>query len=238
MKIGTNKKTKKDGKQPQQQQQELFQQYKRQIPVPKQSHIIIEEKAKQIQDRTGATLIIPFPKDPNEYITVRGEPNEVQAAIKEINSMIKVNNNTDGTERKLFVAKVKHRIVIGKQGANINRIREKFGVNVIVPKPESPDQHIIIRGNLQDIEAAKFDILNTLKDTSPENTTTKRRGNSPRPRRDDTRGDDDADGEGGYGGGRREGGEGGGRSRQGAGRGSEGTDKDKKSTTTTTTFEN
>jgi len=136
---------------------------------------------KIIQEKTGTTIIVPPQADASEHIIIEGDPNEVKAAIKEINSIIKPATD-ESEERKLFVKKNKHKVVIGKGRANIQRIYKMFRVTVIVPPQEDPDENIILRGSPTQIEAASFDILNTLQETG--GNRDRPQNNRPRDNRD------------------------------------------------------
>lgn len=56
--------------------------------------------------------------------------------------------------------------MIGRQGANIRRVRDRFGARVIFPHKSSDDdaESVIIIGRKEKAEAAKEHLLKLIKD--------------------------------------------------------------------------
>jgi len=63
------------------------------------------------------------------------------------------------------IPKDKHGLVIGKEGANLTRLQNKYGVTVIIPHRSDPKDIITLRGpNKESLNDAKYDIFQTLRD--------------------------------------------------------------------------
>eukprot|EP01110_Echinostelium_bisporum_P000574 TRINITY_DN1139_c2_g1_i1.p1 TRINITY_DN1139_c2_g1~~TRINITY_DN1139_c2_g1_i1.p1 ORF type:complete len:394 (+),score=143.14 TRINITY_DN1139_c2_g1_i1:84-1265(+) len=130
------------------------------FPVPKDKHkaIIGREGAtiKRIREEADVEVIVPKPEDPDTNITIRGDADGIDAAIKMIQA------ETARNVTKYHVPKDKHRFIIGKAGATINKIRDETKVEITVPKPDDPDSNITIKGEQQQIDAAIKMILKEL----------------------------------------------------------------------------
>jgi len=90
---------------------------------------------------------------------------------KNITTIVKdiaLNQATQPEKQKEFTVRVpkdKHGLVIGKEGANLTRLQETYGVTVIIPYKNDPKDLITLRGyNKESLNEAKIDILNTFKD--------------------------------------------------------------------------
>jgi transcription antitermination factor NusA-like protein len=67
-------------------------------------------------------------------------------------------------ERNVRIPKDKHGLVIGKKGANIERIKTTYGVSVFVPDLTDQSDTITIKGTSKEaLEDAKYDILQILR---------------------------------------------------------------------------
>ena len=59
-----------------------------------------------------------------------------------------------------------HRFLIGRQGANIRRVRDKFGARIIFPQKSGEDdsEMVMIIGRKEKVEAAKAHLEKLIKD--------------------------------------------------------------------------
>eukprot|EP01111_Echinosteliopsis_oligospora_P009511 TRINITY_DN279_c2_g1_i5.p1 TRINITY_DN279_c2_g1~~TRINITY_DN279_c2_g1_i5.p1 ORF type:complete len:321 (-),score=99.17 TRINITY_DN279_c2_g1_i5:311-1273(-) len=126
---------------------------------------IIGKKGGTIEDiraETGTQIVIPDAHDPSDAIALHGRRAGIDRAkvmiieaTREPKEFEEDYNKNDGkTSVKYPLAKEKHKIVIGKQGATINEIRNETGAEVIMPPQGSDDSQIVIRGDVDQIEAA------------------------------------------------------------------------------------
>ncbi|KAJ1769655.1 hypothetical protein IW140_005038 [Coemansia sp. RSA 1813] len=76
---------------------------------------------------------------------LRGEKTKLASALDLINAQIKAAEHT--TEARVRLEQRFHKLVIGKQGANIARIREASGCEITVPKRGSSSQWIVVTGD-------------------------------------------------------------------------------------------
>jgi len=68
-------------------------------------------------------------------------------------------------ERHVRIPKDKHGLIIGKKGANIERIKTTYGVHIIVPPENDPKDIITLRGpSKEKLDEAKYEILQFLQD--------------------------------------------------------------------------
>ena len=59
-----------------------------------------------------------------------------------------------------------HRFLIGRQGANIRRVRDQFGARIIFPQKSGEDdsEMVMIIGRKEKVEAAKAHLQKLIKD--------------------------------------------------------------------------
>ena len=97
-------------------------------------------------------------------MTIRGPKDDVEKARKMLTEM--------STERQLnssqTVIRAKpehHKFLIGRQGANIQTVRDKTGARIIFPSEKDEDREIItILGTKEAVEAAKHELESRIKD--------------------------------------------------------------------------
>ncbi|KAJ2867665.1 hypothetical protein GGI22_001004 [Coemansia erecta] len=83
---------------------------------------------------------------------LRGEKTKLAAALDLINAQINSAGNT--IEARIRVEQHLHKLVIGKQGANIARIRDASGCDISVPKRGNNSQWIVVTGDRASAERA------------------------------------------------------------------------------------
>ncbi|XP_055486989.1 vigilin-like, partial [Leucoraja erinacea] len=109
------------------------------------------------QDEALAQVHIEF-TDGEEKITLEGPTQEVEIAQTQIQEIIDdLLNRMDYTE--ITVDQKFHRHLIGKNGTNINRIKEQYKVSVRIP-PDNEKSHLVrIEGEPQGVLLAKKELL-------------------------------------------------------------------------------
>ena len=120
------------------------------LTVPKIYHPFIQgpdnEKMKEIALSTGARINIPPPSVNKDEITVAGDKESVQKAVKLIMDIYKRREKLSKTVA-IEVKKNQHRYVIGPKGSGIQDILRATGVSVEVPSSDSDNETIILRGD-------------------------------------------------------------------------------------------
>lgn len=121
---------------------------------------------KYIIGRKGANIRVltqDFPKvhvefdDHENKITIEGPPGEVEQAHKKIEEMTSDLVNRLCYE-EIHVDPKYHKHIIGKNGANVNRIKQETGVLINIPSNENSDI-IRIEGDIHGVAQAKQDLL-------------------------------------------------------------------------------
>lgn len=119
------------------------------VNIPKIYHPFIcganNTTAKDIANRTGARINIPPPSVDKDELTVAGEKEGVQAAVKMITDIYKDKEKRCKTVA-IEVKKQQHRYVIGPRGAGIQDILQLSGVSVEVPPFDSDSETVTLRG--------------------------------------------------------------------------------------------
>ncbi|XP_060710804.1 vigilin-like isoform X2 [Hemiscyllium ocellatum] len=96
--------------------------------------------------------------DGDEKITLEGPTEEVEIAQTQIQDIINdLLTRMDYTE--ITVEQKYHRHLIGKNGANINRIKEQYKVSVRIPPDNEKSNLIRIEGEPQGVQLAKKELL-------------------------------------------------------------------------------
>lgn len=121
------------------------------LDIPKKYHPFIcgpdNETAKEIANATGARINIPPPSVHKDELTVAGEIDAVQKAVKFIKDIYEEKDKTSKTV-SVEVKKSQHRYVIGSRGAGIQEILRETGVSVEMPPlDENENETITLRGD-------------------------------------------------------------------------------------------
>jgi len=120
------------------------------LNIPKIYHPFIcgpeNEKAKEIANMTGARINIPPLSVDKDELTVAGEKESVQKAVKIIMDIYKDKEKKSKTV-SVEVKKTQHRYVIGPRGAGIQDILRSTGVSIEMPTLVSPNETITLRGD-------------------------------------------------------------------------------------------
>jgi len=124
---------------------------------------------KQEEDQNKDKVVEEFKqkkevKKKTDQITDK-DKNYMKNIVTPIINQEKQPQSSQMAERIVRVPKDKHGLIIGKKGANIERIKTTYGVHIIVPAENDPRDIITLRGpSKEKLEEAKFEILQFLQD--------------------------------------------------------------------------
>ena len=128
------------------------------LEIPKLYHPWIRgfnnEVANDIAARTGAKINIPPPHVEKNEIIVSGEKEKVEQAVKEINRIYAAKSKLKITKLAIQITKSQHKLIIGRNGSNVQDIFRDFDVYVQVPKSDSTSETIYLYGEESKVGAA------------------------------------------------------------------------------------
>jgi len=120
------------------------------LNIPKIYHPFIcgpdNEKAKEIANMTGARINIPPASVEKDEMTVAGEKDSVQKAVKIIMDIYKDKEKRTKTV-SVEVKKTQHKYVNGPRGAGIQEILRVTGVSIEMPPTNGNNETITLRGD-------------------------------------------------------------------------------------------
>jgi len=117
-----------------------------------------------INECGGVSIKFPDAKSGSDVVVVRGPADDVDKAL------VKLQELSDEKQLSSNTAEVKakpehHKFLIGRQGINIQKIRNETGARIIFPGAEDTDREsIVIIGTKDSVEAAKKDLLMKIKE--------------------------------------------------------------------------
>ena len=123
------------------------------MKIPAKIHnTVIGAKGKLIQfiinECGGVSIKFPEANSGSDVVTVRGPADDVEKALlklKELSDEKQLSSNTAEVKAK----PEHHKFLIGRQGINIQKIRNETGARIIFPGPEDTDREsIMIIGKL------------------------------------------------------------------------------------------
>lgn len=144
------------------------------IIIPAKLHnFIIGTKGKLIRSITeecgGVTIKFPTGGTGSDKVSIRGPKEDVMKAKKLLVDLSNEKQLTSHTAEVRADPK-HHKFLIGKNGINIKKVRDKTGARIIFPSENDEDRDVIhIIGRKEEVEAAKKeleDIIRELKDTT------------------------------------------------------------------------
>ena len=115
-------------------------------------------------DCGGVAIKFPAAEANSDKVTIRGPKDDVEKAKKMLMEM--------SNERMLNSASASirakpehHKFLIGRQGANIQTVRDKTGARIIFPSEKDDDREVItILGSKEAVEAAKKELESRIRD--------------------------------------------------------------------------
>lgn len=117
-----------------------------------------------MEDCGGVLIKFPSAESKSDKVTIRGPKDDVEKAkqmLLEQTNEKQLMSFTDTVRAKVIY----HKFIIGRQGANIRKIRESTGARVIFPTDKDEDQEVItIIGKKEAVEKAKAELEATIKE--------------------------------------------------------------------------
>ncbi|RLU24577.1 hypothetical protein DMN91_002666 [Ooceraea biroi] len=117
-----------------------------------------------MEDCGGVTIKFPTAESKSDKVSIRGPKDDVEKAKAQL---LELSNEKQLSSFSAEVrAKVQHhKFLIGKNGANIKKIRESTGARIIFPTDEDQDKEVItIMGKKEAVEKAKAELETTIKE--------------------------------------------------------------------------
>ncbi|CAG2166840.1 unnamed protein product, partial [Oppiella nova] len=113
------------------------------------------ENIKVIRERFNQVVIIfPEPNDKSDKVTIRGSRKDVDLCYKHMSQLNKeLLTNHHRVEVPIF--KQFHKFIIGKEGANIKKIRDETGTRIDLPAEGANSDVIVITGIKSNVEMAR-----------------------------------------------------------------------------------
>lgn len=111
---------------------------------------------RDIEDEHGGVhILFPKEKSGSDKVVIRGPKNDVAAAEKALKEVAKHCEET--TEEASITTKPEYiRFLIGREGANIKKLREKYpNVRIMFPTEHDNDNKIWLLGKTDEVEAVK-----------------------------------------------------------------------------------
>jgi len=113
------------------------------------------DKIREIRDKFNQVQIsFPDPGEQCEIVKIRGPKDDVDQCYRHLQKMVK-DLMESSYQVKVSVFRQFHKFVIGKAGANINKIREETSTRIDLPSEGSNSDEITITGKMENCELAK-----------------------------------------------------------------------------------
>ncbi|XP_020289119.1 vigilin [Pseudomyrmex gracilis] len=117
-----------------------------------------------MEDCGGVTIKFPTAESKSDKVSIRGPKDDVEKAKAQL---LELSNEKQLSSYSAEVrAKVQHhKFLIGKNGANIKKIRESTGARIVFPTEDDQDKEVItIMGKKEAVEKAKAELEATIKE--------------------------------------------------------------------------
>ncbi|XP_039296374.1 vigilin [Nilaparvata lugens] len=121
--------------------------------------VIIGQKGEQIREirekfNNQVNVTFPSPNEKSDIVRVRGPKAEVDKCCRYLRSLVDARYTLD-----VPVFKQYHKLVIGKGGANIKKIKEDTNTKIVLPAEDSKSDVIVISGKKENVEQARDMVL-------------------------------------------------------------------------------
>merc|ERR1719361_3145453 len=118
-----------------------------------------------ISDDCGGVAIKFFPSNSNsDKVTIRGPKEDVEKASKMLTEM-STERQLNSSSATIRAKPEHHKFLIGRQGANIQQVRDQTGARIIFPNEKDDDREVItILGTKEAVAAAKDELESRIKD--------------------------------------------------------------------------
>lgn len=105
---------------------------------------------------------IPAASEKSDVVTIRGNKNDVEKCFKHLQQHVKDMHESNYKE-EMQIVKEFHRIIIGKGGAFIKKIRDDTNTRIDIPSNESDSNTIVITGKQDSVLKARRLIEDKIK---------------------------------------------------------------------------
>lgn len=126
---------------------------------------------RNFQQQFDVNMAVPNADEKADFVTLTGAPKMVESAKRYLESKIEeYNEQAKDRELRSFELKVPigaqyHQRIIGQRGANINKLRDEFKVNIRIPRGDDPEpETIVIQGYEADTEKCRDHLLSMIND--------------------------------------------------------------------------
>ena len=121
------------------------------------------ENIKEIRDKFNVFITFPDSSDKSDKVSIRGEKHDVEECFKHLSQLNK-KLISDNYRLEMPINKQMLRYIIGKEGANIKKIRFETETRIDLPAEDSSSNTILIQGEKSKCEKAKQLIQKIEKD--------------------------------------------------------------------------
>ena len=121
------------------------------------------ENIKEIRDKFNVFITFPDSSDKSDKVSIRGEKHDVEECFKHLSQLNK-KLISDNYRLEMPINKQMLRYIIGKEGANIKKIRFETETRIDLPTEDSSSNTILIQGEKSKCEKAKQLIQKIEKD--------------------------------------------------------------------------
>lgn len=113
------------------------------------------DKIKEIRDRFNQVQIsFPDPGEQSDLVKIRGPKDDVDGCHQYLKKMVR-DLAESNHQVKVSIFRQFHKFIIGKAGANINKIREETGTRIDLPSEGQNSDEITITGRKENCEKAQ-----------------------------------------------------------------------------------
>ena len=126
----------------------------KEVTIEKRYHrFLVAKRAEFMKPFPDVYISFPRQEENSDVVEIRGPKSDVEKASKLLQKMYE-EVKASKYEAPVLVMKQFHKRIIGKQGANVARIRVQTDVEIDLPPPNSDSQRIVVRGRKENVEKA------------------------------------------------------------------------------------
>merc|ERR1712223_1909307 len=115
-------------------------------------------------DCGGVAIKFPPSNSNSDKVTIRGPKDDVEKAKKMLTEM-STERQLNSSQATIKAKPEHHKFLIGRQGVNIQTVRDKTGARIIFPSEKDVDREVItILGSKEAVEAAKKELETRIRD--------------------------------------------------------------------------
>jgi len=115
-------------------------------------------------DCGGVAIKFPPSNSNSDKVTIRGPKEDVEKASKMLTEM-STERQLNSSSATIRAKPEHHKFLIGRQGANIQQVRDQTGARIIFPNEKDDDREVItILGSIEAVAAAKIELESRIAD--------------------------------------------------------------------------